>query len=246
MLKQFFILFLLLVSLNSIAAIEDYNFAVVVNNNNYKIYRSSALGKSGLLDLEKYAAKNNLPMPKTVIYMNDEGYKSGFFVEDFALQEYALQEKMGFKFFHSYDYKQRTYLDGHDPYKPSEDIDLKNNLNSEALKLFGPNPKDGLDGGTDALKRILDIALDPSNQPVLFHCMGGKHRTGMVGMILRHIQSEKANEAESKDSVYKSRAEVEYLKHAGSSSREENVYFVRKYIQSLEFKDYVNRFRNLL
>ncbi len=240
------ILILCFLSISSFAAISDFNFAVVVNNANYKIYRSSALGKAGLADLETYLKKNQMPMPKTIIYMNDEGYKSGFFVEDFALQEYALQDKMGFRFFHSYDYKQRTYLDGHDPYNPSEDIDLKNNLNSEALKLFGPNPKDGKDGGTDALKRILDLVLDPNNQPVLFHCMGGKHRTGMVGMIVRYIQSEKAKETVSSDSVYKSLAEVEYKKHAGSSSREENVYFVRKYIQTPAFNDYVSRYRNLL
>ena len=237
-----------LTTFSTFASVKDYNFGIVASNKNYHIYRSSSLGTDGIDEVWTYLKKNNLPTPKTVIYMNDEGYKNTLFSKDFALQEYVLQEKYGFRFFHSYDYAQRTYLEGHDPYNPSEDIDTKNNLNNTAQKLFGANPNDGLDGGVDALYRILDIALDPANQPVLFHCLGGKHRTGMVGMILRHLQSDKAKEIVSDDSVYKSRAEVEYKGFAGSSfsARPENVYFVRKFIQTEKYKDYLKRYRALL
>lgn len=242
--KRLILLFMLALSANLFAAVEDFNFGIVINNSKYHIYRSSSLGTQGIDDVWNYLKKNNLPTPKTIIYMNDEGYKSRFLSEDFALQEYALQEKYGFKMFHSFDYKYRTYLDGHDPFNPTEDIDLKDNLNSAALKLFGPNPKDGIDGGVDALNRILDLVLDPASQPVLIHCMGGKHRTGMVAMIVRYLESDKASDVIGTDSVLKSRAEVEYGKYTGRSSvRSENVDFVRKYIKSEKFIDYKNKFR---
>ncbi len=243
--KKLLWIILALVSINTFAAVEDYNFGVVINNSKYQIYRSSSLGSSGIAEVWAYLKKNNLPLPKTIIYMNDEGYKSRFLSEDFALQQYALQEKYGFKMYHSFDYKERTYLDGHDPFNPTEDIDLKDNLNSAALKLFGPNPKDGIDGGVDALTRILNIVLDPQNQPVLYHCLGGKHRTGMVSMIIRHLESDNASDVIGTDSVLKSRAEVEYGKYAGRSSvRPENVEFVRKFIKTDKFLDYKNKFRD--
>lgn len=245
--KKLFSLLFIVISISTFAAVEDYNFGVVINNGQYKIYRSSSLGTSGLNEVWAYLKKNNLPLPKTIIYMNDEGYKTRFLSEDFALQQYALQEKYGFKMYHSFDYKYRTYLDGHDPINPSEDIDLKDNLNSTALKLFGPNPKDGIDGGVDALTRILDVVLDPANQPVLYHCLGGKHRTGMVSMIIRHLESDKASEVVGTDSVLRSRAEVEYGKFAGRGSvRTENVDFVRKFIKTDKFLDYKNKFREEL
>jgi hypothetical protein len=243
----FFSLLTISFSLASFAAIEDHNFGVVISNKNYQIYRSSSLGKDGIKDVWKHLKSKRLPTPKTIIYMNDEGYKSRLFSDDFALQQYAMQEEYGFKMHHSYDYKQRTYLEGHNPYSPSEDIDRKNNLNGAALKLFGPDPKDGLDGGIDAFYRIMDIVLDPANQPVLFHCLGGKHRTGMVGMTLRHLQSDKAKEVVSEDPIYQSRAEVEYKEFAGAlSAREANVQFVRKFIKTKEYKDYQRRYRIFL
>jgi hypothetical protein len=242
---KYLLLFLLIIS-SVKASVTDFNFGIVLNSKKYQIYRSSSLGKKGVNELWAYMNANKLLTPKTIIYMNDEGYKVRFTSEDFALQEYALQEEYGFKMFHSFDYKNRTYLDGHDPYSPSEDIDLKNNLNSTAIKLFGSDPKDGVDGGLNAFKNILNITLDPLNQPVLIHCLGGKHRTGMVAMAIKYIQSENASDVVKNGSLIKTRAEVEYEKYAGSSVRSENIYFIRKFIKSDDFLSYVKKYREEL
>ncbi len=228
------------------AGIEDFNFAPVVVNDTYQIYRSSALGAEGVREVWAHLKAQGLPAPKTIVYMNDEGYKDALFSSEYALEEWALQDEFGYKLYHSFDYKNRTYLDGWDPSKPSEDIDANGKLNETAVAIFGPDPKDGVDGGLDAFHRILGLVLDPANQPVLFHCRGGKHRTGMVGMALRYIQSERARDVVSKLPVFKTRAELEYVKHAGVSSRPQNVKFLRAFIASPEFRDYQARFRPLL
>ena len=54
-------------------------FGVMVNNEDYTIYRSAKLGKSGFKTLDEYLRKRDLPFPKTVIYMNKTGYKFPFY-----------------------------------------------------------------------------------------------------------------------------------------------------------------------
>ena len=120
----------------------------------------------GLKKLHKYLNSKDLERPKTIIYMNKHGYKMPFL---FALNEYYLQGDYGFKFYHSFGLH-RTYLDGHNPYMPKDDIDKEDKLGSEAKDLF-ELLDDGLDGDVDDLVRILEIVLNPDNQPVLFHCL---------------------------------------------------------------------------
>ena len=45
-----------------------------------------------------------------------------------------------------------------------------------------------LDGGLESFYRVLELVLNKDNQPVLFHCFGGRHRTGMVALAIRSIQ----------------------------------------------------------
>lgn len=221
-------------------------FGVVVNNSEYKIYRSAALGRGGLKTLRKHLRKNALPFPKTIVYMNKGGYKFPFY---FALHEY-LAEQSGefgdFDFFHSFG-NVRTYLDGVDPYNPSEDIDQEGALGSEASEYFDLRD-DGLDGGMDALKRILDIVLDESRQPVLFHCFGGRHRTGMVAMILRYLQG-----GWWVDKTYKRRrgidmnpAQYEYYKYNHLLFRRSNIEFVKKFSKSAQFAELKETYGPLL
>ena len=160
-----------------------YKFGVVSNNANYQIFRSSALGKNGLRRVSRYMKGKSLPLPQTIIYMNSGGYSFPFY---FALDEYKKQDEYQFQFFHSFG-NPRTYLDGHNPYNPSKNIDTSLILGREARKYFDFED-DRPDGGVDRLFVILDLILDPVNQPVLFHCHGGRHRTGMFAMILRHMQ----------------------------------------------------------
>jgi hypothetical protein len=45
------------------------NFGVVIQNDDYTIYRSAHLGKVGMRHLSKYLDRHELPFPKTIIYM---------------------------------------------------------------------------------------------------------------------------------------------------------------------------------
>ena len=100
---------------------KKLKFGVLVDNKDSLIYRSEKLGESGLEKLSSYLYQENLPFPKTIIYLNKTGYRFPF---TFALDEYFLQEDYGYKFIHSYG-ENRTYLNGHDPYFSKEEIDKK-------------------------------------------------------------------------------------------------------------------------
>lgn len=141
--KQFVLVLALLFTMGAHAA---YNFGVVVNNEEYQIYRSAKLGAKGLSYLKGHLKKKGLPFPKTIVYLNKMG-GIGF---GFAYEERNLQGKYGYKWHH-------IYLDGHTPNK-------------------------------DKFFQVLDMVLKEENQPVLFHCYGGRHRTGMMAMALRYIQ----------------------------------------------------------
>jgi hypothetical protein len=229
--------------------VDSIKFGVVVNNDTYKIYRSSALGKSGLKDVKKHLQKNNLPLPKTVIYMNKGGYAFPFY---FALDEYkaSIDKKSKdfwpFEFVHPFG-KDRTYIYGQNPYNSDEDIDSKSVLGSEARKYF-PLGDDGVDGGVDAVKRVMDIVLDPARQPVLFHCHGGRHRTGMVAMMVRYLQG-----GWWTDGVYKREkgidmnpAQYEYLEYNHLMFREENLEFVEEFQHDPYFLDLKEKYGPLL
>lgn len=145
-----------------------YNFGILVDNNEYQIYRSEALGKPGLKYLRQHLKNIKMPFPKTIIYMNNAGYGGPF---TFATEEVKLQGEYGYKFYHMKG-DINTYLDGHDPRYPRDDVD-----------------HDGKkDGGLDTYYKILDIVLDKNNQPVLFHCFGGRHRTGIIALSIRYLQ----------------------------------------------------------
>lgn len=219
------------------------NFGVVANDENYQIYRSAELGNDGLERIESILKSKGLPFPKTIIYMNDEGYQ-GLFPEfsAFAVEEFKAQEKYGFKFYHPFDYNYRTYLDGVNPYEPSEDIDKKDNLNSEAKELFGVIEDEKKDGGIDSLVRILKLVLDKDKQPVLFHCHGGRHRSGIIAMLVRHLQGGKWKTG-SKRFVYGhwlSPLEYEYFEYNRLLFKFENIKFVRKFVQSSAFREIQN------
>lgn len=159
------------------------NFGVVAANEHYHIYRSAELGKHGLEELKELLDDAQLPFPKTIIYMNAEGYAFPLY---FAIDEYKAQDDYGYTFFHSFG-TPRTYLDGHNPYEPRDVIDKRRYLGHFARKYFDFG--DGnVCGGVEALILILNLILDQTRQPVLFHCLGGMHRTGMVAMILRSMQ----------------------------------------------------------
>ena len=103
-----------------------------------------------------------------------------------VLDKYLLQRRYKYKLYHSYGKSVRTYLDGFNPYKPTEDIDDEEKIRLRARRIF-KLLDNGVDGGINSFFGVLRIVLNPSNQPVLFHCFGGRHRTGMITLAIRYL-----------------------------------------------------------
>lgn len=248
--QSIFLIFFYLLSTYTLAAKTKFGpeykklkFGVLVNNDIYTIYRSSKLGKSGLKKLKKYLDKNDLPFPKNIIYMNKNGYKFPFY---FALDEFFLQEAYNFHFFHSFG-PSRTYVDGDDPYLAAADIDKKGNLGRTARELF-EHYDDGIDGDIENFMNVLNMVLDPTLQPVLFHCHGGRHRTGMIAMVIRYLQDEKwiHGETHRRWGLDLNPAEYEYYKFNRILFRKSNIHFIRKFIKDPRFQELKEKYGRLL
>jgi hypothetical protein len=247
--------FLGIVSKETILA-KLFNFDSVIKNNHYSLYRSSLLGNYGLKLLKSHLDKNQQPFPKTIIYMNKYGY-NGYLppiLGDFAIEEFQGQQEYGYRLYHSFDYTQSTYLDGHNPYQPAEDIDGQTSylFDSEAEQLFGYREHPAFDGDDNNFVSILEIILNPDNHPVLFHCFGGRHRTGMVAMAVRYLQGGNWIDGDKK-TVYLTNgaielnpAQYEYYEHNKTMVRIENFSFIEKFKDDPRFLDLKERYKKFL
>ena len=214
-------------------------FGIVVDNPKYTIYRSKRLGDSGLEKLYDYLRENSLPFPNTIIHMNKQGYK---FPSYSALEEYELQEEYGFKFIHTFG-EYSTYVDGYNPIYPEQRIVPRKYLGSKARQYFNPS-EDPIIGGLDKVDRVLQFTFDRENQPVLFHCFGGRHRTGMISLIIRHIQGGKwlADSGKTKRGMDLNLAEYEYYKFNRLLFRKDNIRFIREFKTTPLFKYYRDKY----
>jgi hypothetical protein len=213
---------------------KNLNLGVVTLDETYQIYRSKKLGRSGLYLLDLYLESNKLPFPKTIVYMNDEGYEPFY---QFAIEEYKLQDHYLYQFYHGYDYDYRTYLDGRNPYSPQDNIDDRffTHLIDRHFGLATSPQYEQVEGGIDAFFRIMKIVLDPEKQPVLFHCWGGKHRTGIIAMAIRYLQGPAWTTPLDGPPVMiegvpfqLNAAQKEYIMHNKSSIRIENFQFMKQ------------------
>ncbi|MBT3236894.1 MAG: hypothetical protein HN353_13145 [Bdellovibrionales bacterium] len=231
---------------------KSINLGVVVLNDRYQIYRSKKLGRAGLSSLEQYLRLNNLPFPKTIIYMNDEGYEPFY---EFAIEEYNLQDSYDYKFYHSYDYSYRTYLDGNNPYRPQDNIDDRffTYLIDRYFGLAQSPQYEQIEGGMDAFFRIMKVLLDPAKQPVLFHCWGGRHRTGMIGMAIRYLQGgewitpigQELLPAQGSATIVNA-AQKEYVMHNKDRVRGENFIFIDRLANDPRFIALKERYQSPL
>lgn len=226
--------------------LQKYNFGLLINSKTHTIYRSSALGYEGLEDTWRVLKKCTLPMPKTIIYMNKEGYT---WPTTFAIQEYLAQEKYGFRFYHSFgpDHE-RTYVDGHNPFHPDKNVDKTKYLNEQAERLFPPKDHPAADGGIEIFKRVLEYVLDPNNQPVLFHCLGGRHRTGMMAMAIRYLQDDFWMTGPLKRFLFwkLNPAKYEYTRYNAILARPENWAFMDQLAKEKWFAELKLRYRRAL
>lgn len=199
---------------------KHHNLGVLADKAPYFIYRSSELGKHGLKMVKEQLDEKGLPFPKTIVYMNADGYAFPLY---FAIDEYKAQEQYGFTFYHSFGIP-RTYLDGEDPYFPTDMIDKGRHLGPIGRRYFKYG--DGkITGGINNLLVILNLVLDPKNQPVLFHCLGGIHRTGMVAMLVRVVQG----------CLSWQEIVAEYHEFNPMLPREKNIKFVERFIRDPRF-----------
>lgn len=202
---------------------------VVVKNKTYSIYRSAALGRIGIHHLAKVLDEQELPFPKTIVYMNHAGYKFPLY---FAIEEYkaGIKGKHGeFEFFHPFG-DLRTYVDGHNPYFPTDYIDSDLYLGHRGRKYFEFG--DGkVAGGVKTVVDVLNLVLDSERQPVLFHCLGGIHRTGMIAMLIRFLQGGFWVDGPKTEShgMQLNPAEYEYAKFNPIIFRKENIEFVEAF-----------------
>jgi hypothetical protein len=198
-------------------ALEPYNFGVLLSTPQYTFYRSAAIGGSGLEAILTHLKKNNLPAPKSIIYMNKSGYmpdgaikstlmdifkKGSFTHKEFALEEdQALGDggafaKNNVTFFHplaSDEGSANTYLDGKNPFgEETEVIKVDEILSLKSKEYYdkkGIKYQDRvLKGDKESFYNILDILLTKSGGCGLFHCKGGLHRTGMIALALRNLE----------------------------------------------------------
>lgn len=227
---------------NMAGPLKTLNFGQVVNNNNYQIYRSARLGESGLAKLTGYLTNNSLPLPKTIIYLNSVGYHLGY-----VAQEWYGQNQFGFTFYHSFDASEQTYIDGHNPYFPRLDVSQLQ-PGSEASELFLLASNQRPDGGIHSFLRVLSIILDPANQPVLYHCFGGMHRTGMVSMALRLIQGGwwQHGPQQNLGTIDLNPLEQEYLRYCGPLLRKDNIEFIRYFAQDPRFLELRKKYQDQL
>jgi len=230
------------------------NFGLVVNNSFHTLYRSEHLGTDQLKRLEDYLEEENLPFPEIVIHMNRHGFKRSFpMFSHFALQEYELSFQYGYRFYHAFDYSFRTYLDGDNPYQPGKNIDGTEYLGDKAQDYFGVIDHPAPDGGIDAFMRIMHLILG-ARQPVLFHCTGGKHRTGMVAMAIRYLQGgdwitgkkRKVTVNVFGPTLYLNPAQYEYYLHNSWQFRTDNMDFIEEFYKDQRFQELKNLYHTTL
>jgi hypothetical protein len=225
------------------------NLGLVMRNENYTLYRSASLGASGLADLAKHLEERRLPFPKTIIYMNRNGYSRSFLRPTaYAVEEYEFSKKYGYEFYHTFRSDYSTYLTHGNPYFPTKDVNSKDLLNEKAVKYFGFHPEMKLEGGMDSFYRILDLVLE-SKGPVLFHCSGGRHRTGMIGLALRYLQGGAWTQGNfDGPSTYKklNRAQFEYYQHNKVLFEPENLRFIEQWYRDPKFVEYQKRYQERL
>ena len=245
-----------------------YNFGVVVNNNRHRLYRSKALGELGTRELFSFLRKNGLSIPNLVIFMNKQGYKQpsnlngGLYgigisprIEDgvFAFEESQIFSKFGafpeVSFFHPLN--SPVYLSGQDIIHDDLAFPIDDYVDQDIKKYFESQIRTSGTGEHILAKKdnfyfILKLVLE-SRDPVLFHCTGGRHRTGMIAMAIRYMQGSywtKPFRQEIKVKIpninhmvgLRNLAEVEYYLHNKRFLREKNLQSLRALSQESKFK----------
>ena len=213
-------------------------FGVVIRNSTFQIYRSARLGEKGLQTLEALLREHELPFPKTIIHMNKLGYGFPF---RYAIEEHCLsQSGFGghrFDFFHPYE-QPSTYIGGIDPTQFSP-LDKKLYFFSREARAKFPLAQSSIENGESALITILNLILHPIRQPILFHCHSGRHRTGMIAMLLRYLEGGYWTQGPHREryGLMLNPAQFEYYRFNHLFFRKENLDFCTRFMQNPSYTD---------
>jgi hypothetical protein len=185
--------------------LSKYNFAVVLEG---LVYRSKNLGRNGIDELSKELHEANFPAIKSIASIHVMGF--GGVGGDYNLQEIATAKARGITFLHTYAYDKNlmVYMDGTDPSKIIEtDPDHGNIYEPDTVNKFIPDAGVRRQLGVDrsmAEKRVVlgdtkDFLQSLSNMidapwPLLIHCKGGRHKTGMFSLIIEYLAFNEAME----------------------------------------------------
>ena len=192
--------------------IRKYNFAVVLEN---MVYRSSLLGKKGMREVWATLKKAGVPRPKSIASIHVMGF--GGVGGTYNLEELEEAEKKGITFLHSYHYNKNltVYMDGTDPSKIVENDPHHGNIYiQETVNRFIPDENIQkklkidksiaenryLSGDTEDFLQSLENMID-APWPILIHCKGGRHKTGMFAMVFEYLAYKSAMKAEYSEEI---------------------------------------------
>jgi protein tyrosine/serine phosphatase len=84
----------------------------------------------------------------------------------------------------------------------------------------------------DQIAAFLEVAKDPSNAPFYVHCVGGRHRTGLIGAIYRY-----KNYGWDFDQVYHEMKNYDYYSRWGHGAIKE---YVQEYYEKMKLLEPVS------
>ncbi|NRA47329.1 MAG: tyrosine-protein phosphatase [Oligoflexales bacterium] len=254
---------------------DPLNFGVVLNNKHHKIYRSRALGERGVEELFKFLKQSKLELPSTVVFMNKEGYKTNIIgtwaspithvlngMTPFVYEQARLFAKSGkfpeIDFYHPLN--SHVFLSGQDPLNDIVSHPLSTIAEPEILDYFEEEINDNglknIIASRSSFLNTLELVLGGKG-PVLFHCTGGLHRTGMVALAIRYLQGgnwvksfkrpiEVKIGLRGKTSLLSNLAEVEYYLHNSWRFRSKNLKAIRSFSETEQFKALQKRYQSTL
>ena len=255
------------------SAYEPLNFGVLVHNEHHKIYRSQALGRDGIDLLFDFLDQKQMARPTTVIFMNRHGYRYFIPPENlrtwgpkfYRVHAFAYEQELAFSqggkypnvsFFHPLN--SNTYLSGRDPLNDLVSYPINLIADSDIAEFFqNKYPQiHEVRSLRSNFFHILNIILN-ANEPVLFHCTGGLHRTGMISLAIRTLQGNLWTKPFKKplviqtgilnhDFELRNLAELEYYLHNPYRFRRGNIYSMRELTKYQEFRNLQLKFKDQL
>ncbi|MFK7825648.1 MAG: tyrosine-protein phosphatase [Oligoflexales bacterium] len=254
---------------------EPLNFGAVIHNKYHKIYRSKALGERGVEELFSFMNRAKLELPSTVVFMNKEGYKRSIVgswvspithvfngIIPFVYEQAKMFGKGGkfanISFFHPLN--SRVFLSGQDPLNDVVSLPISTIAEPDIVNYFAEEISDNgivnIIASRSSFFNTLELVL-AGKGPVLFHCTGGLHRTGMIALSIRYLQGgiwlkpfknplEVKTGLQGKISKLSNLAEVEYYLHNTWNFRSKNLNALRNIVEAEEFKELQKRYQNTL